>query len=108
MVLFVIGLGRQLLEDCQGLLQSKEFNSVVPGPVLAVPDKFSGQPEMFPPFMGQCQLFMALRPEDFPDDRARVGFVISLLSGLAARWATPLLVQNSPLLDAQFRSSHPP
>uniref|UniRef100_A0A8C6XU88 ribonuclease H n=1 Tax=Naja naja TaxID=35670 RepID=A0A8C6XU88_NAJNA len=65
---------------------------------VAVPDKFSGQPEMFPAFMGQCQLFMAMRPEDFPDDRTRVGFVISLLSGSAARWAMPLLVQNSPLL----------
>uniref|UniRef100_A0A8C6XU81 DUF4939 domain-containing protein n=1 Tax=Naja naja TaxID=35670 RepID=A0A8C6XU81_NAJNA len=65
---------------------------------VAVPDKFSGQPEMFPAFMGQCQLFMAMRPEDFPDDRARVGFVISLLSGSAARWTTPLLLQNSPLL----------
>uniref|UniRef100_A0A8C6XAX4 CCHC-type domain-containing protein n=1 Tax=Naja naja TaxID=35670 RepID=A0A8C6XAX4_NAJNA len=54
---------------------------------VAVPDKFSGQPEMFPAFMGQCQLFMAMRLEDFPDDRARVGFVISLLSGSAARWA---------------------
>uniref|UniRef100_A0A670ZB38 DUF4939 domain-containing protein n=1 Tax=Pseudonaja textilis TaxID=8673 RepID=A0A670ZB38_PSETE len=65
---------------------------------VAVPDKFSGQPEMFPAFMGQCQLFMAMRPEDFPDDQARVGFVISLLSGSAARWATPLLLKNSPLL----------
>uniref|UniRef100_A0A8C6Y395 DUF4939 domain-containing protein n=1 Tax=Naja naja TaxID=35670 RepID=A0A8C6Y395_NAJNA len=55
-------------------------------------------PEMFLAFMGQCQLFMAMRPEDFPDDRTWVGFVISLLSGSAAQWATPLLVQNSPLL----------
>lgn len=65
---------------------------------VSVPDKFAGQREMFPTFMGQCQLFMALRPEDFPDDRARVGFVISLLSGSAAQWATPLLLQDSPLL----------
>uniref|UniRef100_A0A670YG10 DUF4939 domain-containing protein n=1 Tax=Pseudonaja textilis TaxID=8673 RepID=A0A670YG10_PSETE len=64
--------------------------------LTSVPDKFSGQPEMFPAFMGQCQLFMSLRPEDFPDDQAQVGFVISLLSGSAARWATPLLLQNSP------------
>uniref|UniRef100_A0A670YV68 DUF4939 domain-containing protein n=1 Tax=Pseudonaja textilis TaxID=8673 RepID=A0A670YV68_PSETE len=64
----------------------------------AVPDKFSGQPEMFPAFMGQCQLFMAMRPKDFTDDRAQVGFVISLLSGSATRWATPLLFKNSPLL----------
>uniref|UniRef100_A0A8C6XBR2 Gypsy retrotransposon integrase-like protein 1 n=1 Tax=Naja naja TaxID=35670 RepID=A0A8C6XBR2_NAJNA len=66
--------------------------------LVAVPDKFSGQPEMFQAFQGQCQLFMAMRPEDFPDDRARVGFVISLLSGSAAQWAMPLLTQDSPLL----------
>uniref|UniRef100_A0A670XYW5 DUF4939 domain-containing protein n=1 Tax=Pseudonaja textilis TaxID=8673 RepID=A0A670XYW5_PSETE len=66
---------------------------------VAVPDKFSGQPEMFPAFMGQCQSFIAMRPEDFPDDQAWVGFVISLLSGSAARWATPLLLKNSPLLS---------
>uniref|UniRef100_A0A8C6XM20 DUF4939 domain-containing protein n=1 Tax=Naja naja TaxID=35670 RepID=A0A8C6XM20_NAJNA len=63
---------------------------------VAVPDKFSGQPEMFQAFQGQCQLFMAMRPEDFPDDRARVGFVISLLSSSAAQWAMPLLTQDSP------------
>uniref|UniRef100_A0A670XUD3 ribonuclease H n=1 Tax=Pseudonaja textilis TaxID=8673 RepID=A0A670XUD3_PSETE len=66
---------------------------------VAVPNKFSGQPEMFLAFMGQCQLFMAMRPEDFPTDRVKVGFVISLLTGQAAKWATPLLVQDSPLLD---------
>lgn len=65
---------------------------------VKVPDSFSGQTEQFPAFLGQCQLFMAMRPEDFPDDRARVAFVISYLSGSAARWATPLLLQNSPLL----------
>uniref|UniRef100_A0A8C6YFM8 DUF4939 domain-containing protein n=1 Tax=Naja naja TaxID=35670 RepID=A0A8C6YFM8_NAJNA len=65
---------------------------------VAVPDKFSGQPEMFQVFQGQCQLFMSMRPEDFPDNQAKVGFVISLLSGSATRWATPLLTQDSPLL----------
>uniref|UniRef100_A0A8C5SPP8 DUF4939 domain-containing protein n=1 Tax=Laticauda laticaudata TaxID=8630 RepID=A0A8C5SPP8_LATLA len=65
---------------------------------VAVPDKFSEQPEMFPAFMGECQVFMAMRPKDFPDDWAQVRFVISLLSGSAARGAIPLLVKNSPLL----------
>uniref|UniRef100_A0A670Z9L7 DUF4939 domain-containing protein n=1 Tax=Pseudonaja textilis TaxID=8673 RepID=A0A670Z9L7_PSETE len=66
---------------------------------VSVPDKFSGQTDMFLAFMGQCQLFMSLRPEDFPNDRAKVGFIISLLSGPAAKWATPLLTQDSPLLN---------
>uniref|UniRef100_A0A670Z8J6 DUF4939 domain-containing protein n=1 Tax=Pseudonaja textilis TaxID=8673 RepID=A0A670Z8J6_PSETE len=66
---------------------------------VSMPEKFSGQMDMFPAFLGQCQLFMSLRPEDFPNDRAKVGFIISLLSGQAAKWATPLLTQDSPLLD---------
>ncbi|XP_058047932.1 transmembrane protein 168 isoform X8 [Ahaetulla prasina] len=69
---------------------------------ITMPDKFSGQPEMFPT-LGQCQLYMAMRPEDFPDDRAKVAFVINLLSGSAAQWATPLLLQDSPLLADQQR-----
>uniref|UniRef100_A0A670Y9L3 DUF4939 domain-containing protein n=1 Tax=Pseudonaja textilis TaxID=8673 RepID=A0A670Y9L3_PSETE len=66
---------------------------------VSMPEKFSGQMDMFPAFLGQCQLFMSLRPEDFPNDRARTGFILSLLSGQAAKWATPLLIQDSPLLD---------
>uniref|UniRef100_A0A670Y9K8 DUF4939 domain-containing protein n=1 Tax=Pseudonaja textilis TaxID=8673 RepID=A0A670Y9K8_PSETE len=66
---------------------------------VSMPEKFSGQMDMFPAFLGQCQLFMSLRPEDFPNDRAKVGFIITLLSGQAAKWATPLLTQDSPLLD---------
>ncbi|XP_058044421.1 protein LDOC1-like [Ahaetulla prasina] len=66
---------------------------------IAVPDKFDGTQAMFPAFMGQCQLFMSLKREDFPTDQDKVGFVLSLLSGSAARWATPLMVQDSPLLD---------
>ncbi|XP_070800875.1 protein LDOC1-like [Pituophis catenifer annectens] len=67
--------------------------------LVAVPDKFDGNQAMFPAFLGQWQLFISLRAEDFPTDRDKVGFMISLLSGSAARWAMPLLVQASPLLD---------
>ncbi|XP_034265475.1 protein LDOC1-like [Pantherophis guttatus] len=66
---------------------------------VAVPDKFDGNQAMFPAFLGQCHFFISLRAEDFPTDWDKVGFMISLLSGSAARWATPLLVQASPLLD---------
>uniref|UniRef100_A0A670ZB52 Gypsy retrotransposon integrase-like protein 1 n=1 Tax=Pseudonaja textilis TaxID=8673 RepID=A0A670ZB52_PSETE len=66
---------------------------------VSMPEKFSEQMDRFPAFMGQCQLFISLRPEDFPTDRSKVGFMISLLTGQAANWATPLLVQDSPLLN---------
>uniref|UniRef100_A0A670YWH9 DUF4939 domain-containing protein n=1 Tax=Pseudonaja textilis TaxID=8673 RepID=A0A670YWH9_PSETE len=73
---------------------------------VSMPEKFSGQMDMFPAFWGQCQLFMSLRPEDFPNDRAKVEFIISLLSGQAAKWATPLLTQDSPLLDNYQGGNH--
>uniref|UniRef100_A0A670ZJ06 DUF4939 domain-containing protein n=1 Tax=Pseudonaja textilis TaxID=8673 RepID=A0A670ZJ06_PSETE len=66
---------------------------------VSMPEKFSGQMDRFPAFMGQCQLFISPRLEDFPTDRSKVGFMISLLTGQAANWATPLLVQDSPLLN---------
>uniref|UniRef100_A0A8C6XXB2 DUF4939 domain-containing protein n=1 Tax=Naja naja TaxID=35670 RepID=A0A8C6XXB2_NAJNA len=59
----------------------------------AVLDKFDGSLTHFPAFWGQCQLYMSLRPKDFPTDQDKVGFLISLLSGSAARWAMPLLTQ---------------
>ncbi|XP_058032605.1 protein LDOC1-like [Ahaetulla prasina] len=66
---------------------------------IVVPDKFDGIQPIFPAFMGQCQLLISLRMEDFPTDQDKVGFVFNLLSGSAAHWAMPLLAQASPLLD---------
>lgn len=63
------------------------------------PDKFDGNPDMFPVFMGQCRLYISVKADDFPTDRDKVGFIISMLSGPAARWGTPLLTQPSPLMD---------
>lgn len=73
---------------------------------VAVPDKFDGSLAQFPVFFGQCQLYMILRPKDFPTDWDKVGFLISLLMGSAARWATPLLTQPNPLLDDYARFCH--
>uniref|UniRef100_A0A8C5RMT3 DUF4939 domain-containing protein n=1 Tax=Laticauda laticaudata TaxID=8630 RepID=A0A8C5RMT3_LATLA len=67
--------------------------------LVVVPDKFDGSLAQFQEFFGQCQLYMSLWPEDFSTDRDKVGFLISLLSGSAARWATPLLTQANQVLD---------
>uniref|UniRef100_A0A8C6Y0F7 DUF4939 domain-containing protein n=1 Tax=Naja naja TaxID=35670 RepID=A0A8C6Y0F7_NAJNA len=73
---------------------------------VAVPDKFDGSLAQFPAFWGQCQLYMSLRPEDFPSDRDKVGFLISLLSGSAAHWATPLLTHPKQVLDNYAEFCH--
>lgn len=65
---------------------------------ISPPEKFSGKVEEFPAFLAQCKLFIELRDRDFTSDKAKVSFIISLLKGQAAKWATPLLVAPSPLL----------
>ncbi|XP_039199999.1 protein LDOC1-like [Crotalus tigris] len=64
---------------------------------VARPDEFDGNPDMFPVFMGQCHLYISVKADDFPTDRDKVGFMISLLSGSAACCGTPLLAQCSPM-----------
>ena len=66
---------------------------------ISLPEKFDGVPGKFPAFLAQCELYMTLRPQAFPTDTLQVGFVISLLTDDAAKWATPLLLQKSPLLQ---------
>lgn len=66
---------------------------------IAPPEKFSGKPEDFAAFLAQCQLFIELRDREFLSDKAKVCFIISLLTGQAAKWATPLLLSPSPLLN---------
>lgn len=66
---------------------------------MSVPDRFEGMLAQFPPFFGQFHLFMSLHPEDFQMDQDKVGFIISLLTGPAARWAILLLMWPSLLLD---------
>ncbi|XP_027704521.1 retrotransposon-derived protein PEG10 [Vombatus ursinus] len=66
---------------------------------VGLPEKFDGTPEMLPSFLAQSRLYMELRPEDFPTEHVRVCFLTSLLKGRAARWATPYLLESSPLLN---------
>ncbi|XJO75554.1 hypothetical protein BDV3_006216 [Batrachochytrium dendrobatidis] len=43
---------------------------------------------------------MRMHTTQFPSDQARVGFMISLLTGPAAEWAMPLLASNDPVLNS--------
>lgn len=49
---------------------------------------------------------MSLQLEDFPTDRDKVRFLISLLSGSAVCWAMLLLTQPNPLLDDYAEFCH--
>uniref|UniRef100_A0A670K9R6 CCHC-type domain-containing protein n=1 Tax=Podarcis muralis TaxID=64176 RepID=A0A670K9R6_PODMU len=54
---------------------------------VALPEKFDGAPASFPMFLAQAKLYIQGRARNFPDDRTK-----------AAKWALPLLRQDSPLL----------
>uniref|UniRef100_A0A8D0B7Y4 DUF4939 domain-containing protein n=1 Tax=Salvator merianae TaxID=96440 RepID=A0A8D0B7Y4_SALMN len=64
--------------------------------IFPLPEKFDGSRDQLPAFL--AQLYMQLRLEDFPSDQVKVAFLIGLLTGPAAKWATPYLLQPSPLL----------
>uniref|UniRef100_A0A670I8J6 DUF4939 domain-containing protein n=1 Tax=Podarcis muralis TaxID=64176 RepID=A0A670I8J6_PODMU len=65
---------------------------------VALPEKFNGSQASFPMFLAQTKLYIQGRSRNFPDDRTKVHFLNSLLKDRAAKWALPLLRQNSPLL----------
>ncbi|OCT57199.1 hypothetical protein XELAEV_18003842mg [Xenopus laevis] len=66
---------------------------------MPVPDKFSGDRKMFRGFVNQCKLLFMLQPNKFQDDTLKVGWILTLLSGEALAWASPLIEQQSPLLS---------
>jgi hypothetical protein len=61
------------------------------GPKVSTPDKFSGvRGEPAEIFASQIQLYMMAHPYLFRDDRSKVVFAISYLTGAAGSWAQPL------------------
>ena len=52
-----------------------------------VPDTFDGSdPHKLEAFLFQCQMYIAVRSGDFPDDESRVTFVLSYLKGSPQDW----------------------
>ncbi|ROL51077.1 Retrotransposon-like protein 1 [Anabarilius grahami] len=72
---------------------------------MAQPATFTGEAEDCNRFILQCLLYFEMQSQQFSNDRARVAFVISLLSGKALQWAQSLWNSNAQRLSAPF---HPP
>lgn len=88
----------------QSLPQLGVAPQVAPQPLLlwspgSLLEKFSGAQDQFLTFTIQCELFMVKRPVEFPTDRSKVAFVLSLLKEGAAWWAIPLIESNDAVLD---------
>ncbi|XP_061468683.1 protein LDOC1-like [Rhineura floridana] len=65
---------------------------------VGMPSCYGGQSDQFSTFCAQCELYMRVREAEFPTEDSKVAFLISLLEGEAAKWATPYLIRNDPAL----------
>lgn len=57
-------------------------------PKIPPPERYGGQIGECRPFLTQCELVFELQPSAFPTERAKVAYVLSLLTGRARRWGT--------------------
>ncbi|KAK3574048.1 hypothetical protein QTP86_001328 [Hemibagrus guttatus] len=67
---------------------------------MAAPAPYSGSAEDCNGFLLQCSLALEMQPQLYPDDHAKVAFIISHLDGKALRWTEPLWTQNNPIVSS--------
>ncbi|KAK3507870.1 hypothetical protein QTP70_002195 [Hemibagrus guttatus] len=67
---------------------------------MAAPAPYSGAVEDCNGFLLQCSLTLEMQSHLYPDDRAKIAFIISRLDGKALRWAEPLWSQNNPMMSS--------
>uniref|UniRef100_A0A3B1JLI6 ribonuclease H n=1 Tax=Astyanax mexicanus TaxID=7994 RepID=A0A3B1JLI6_ASTMX len=74
--------------------------SSVPGFSVSKPELFDGDPEKCSGFLLQCSVFFSNSPPT--TDNAKIGFIISRLSGKAPEWATAIWEEVSGASYADF------
>jgi hypothetical protein len=72
---------------------------VAPEPKISLPKKFDGTCPKFQGFISHVRLIIQLHPRRYLDDTTHVGFVGTLLTGIATTWFVPILETSSPLLQ---------
>ncbi len=70
-----------------------------PGPIYSAspmvnPAPYSGSADDCNGFLLQCSLALEMQPHRFPTERAKISFILSLLTGRALQWAESLWKQN--------------
>jgi hypothetical protein len=92
-----------LAQKIGGMPMQKPKSSIKP----RVPDTFDGSdPNKLEAFTFQCNMYLAVRSGDFPDDESRVTFVLSYLKGSPQDWFQSELnhAMTSGQLPAWFTS----
>lgn len=59
-----------------------------PEPRINNPPCYAGEPTECRSFLTQCEVVFSLQPTTYSRDRARIAYVISLLTGRAREWGT--------------------
>ena len=69
-------------------------------PKLPLPEKYDGKRHLFRQFINSVKLQFSVASDRFPSDRAKTGFVASLLRGAALDWITPYLEKRDEMLSS--------
>uniref|UniRef100_A0A3B3IGM8 Retrotransposon gag domain-containing protein n=1 Tax=Oryzias latipes TaxID=8090 RepID=A0A3B3IGM8_ORYLA len=64
------------------------------------PDKYDGNPASCRTFLCQCEINFSLQESAFSSERSKVAYVISLLTGRAAQWATAEWARDSVICSS--------
>ena len=64
-----------------------EFGPSLPALRRSLPERYSGIPSRLNGFLLQCKMFSELSPSSFPNDKEKITFIQSRLSGKARKWA---------------------
>ena len=67
-------------------------------PRLPAPERYDGSPGECRSFVTQCQLIFHLQPSTFPNDDARVPYVITQLTGRAKKWGKSAWANDRPCI----------
>ncbi len=65
-------------------------------PRLPVPESYTGEPNYCRAFLTRCSMHFSLQPRTFNNERAKVAFVLMLLTGRAALWGTAVWENQDP------------
>lgn len=61
---------------------------------LPHPERYDGNMGKCKHFLTQCSIAFLLQPRFYPNDRAKIAYIISLLTGKALAWASPAWNQD--------------
>lgn len=75
--------------------------NVVREPSVPVPERYAGDPGSCNAFLLQASLVFELQPNSYASDRAKVAYIISLLTGRARDWGAAVWCKQ-PELSASY------